>query len=108
MALPLRLSIAVRAGTALRPHRLPRCGDADEIKHMKDTSFGRQANPRDWGKNALSASRRITILCMIAFMGTVSGHAGESSRWWPVQALPTGVVRTEVVEKSPERRASME
>jgi len=75
---------------------------------MKDTSFGRQANPRDWGKNALSASRRVTILCMIAFMGTVSGHAGESSRWWPVQALPTGVVRTEVVEKSPERRASME
>src|SRR3954469_23372715 len=58
--------------------------------------------------NYLRYSQRLTILWTIAFLGVVSGHAGEASRWWPVQALPREIVRTEVVEKSAELKPGME
>src|SRR3954470_17203089 len=76
---------------------------------MKHASSSRQANPRWWwGMHFLRYSVRLTIFWTIAFLGAVSGQAGETSRWWPVQAMPRGIVRTEVVEKTPAGKAGME
>jgi hypothetical protein len=48
-------------------------------------------------------------LAVSLLLGAASGFGAESEeRWWPVQIMPKTLVRTEVTEPVPERRAGLE